>query len=74
VAILAGILLNRQDVHNLRGDLVELRRDMQAGDAQLRRDMQAGFDLLHKDLSGFSREMGVHDARLDALEAKAKEK
>jgi hypothetical protein len=67
VAILAGILLNRQDVHNLRS---EVRSDIK----DLATWMQTGFDLLHKHLSGFSREMGAHDARLDALEAKAKEK
>ncbi len=76
VVIVAGILLNRQDVHALHGEmcgeLQAFRGDMQAALQRQDTKMQAGFDLLHSDVREFDRTIGQHDSRLDALEDRTK--
>jgi hypothetical protein len=44
VVIIAGILLNRQDVHALRGEMQALRGEMQAGFERQDSKMQAALD------------------------------
>lgn len=57
VAILAGILLNRQDVNTLRTDM---NRRFDAVDAK--------FDSFQRDMREFYAEQARHDVRITALE------
>lgn len=79
IAILAGILLNRQDVNNLRAevraDISSLRAELQAHTGSLRNDinslradMVSLRDEMHREFREFYRTLGQHDARIDALE------
>jgi hypothetical protein len=87
MAILAGVLLNRQDVYKLgerldaRISRLEDKMDagfakadarMDAGFARADARMDAGFERLHNDLRQFDRTLGQHDARLDSLEDRTK--
>ncbi|HEY0796005.1 MAG TPA: hypothetical protein VGD64_09515 [Acidisarcina sp.] len=78
-AILAGILLNRYDVKELRGDTnrgldkLESRLDKVQGDLSTRLDRVHGelsgrLDRMQADLSQFYRTAGQHETRLDTLE------
>jgi hypothetical protein len=56
-AILAGILLNKQDVSALRSEMVSFRAEM-----------NARFDSIHRDMREFYGEQARHDLRLSNLE------
>ncbi|MGD0796582.1 MAG: hypothetical protein ABR910_02555 [Acidobacteriaceae bacterium] len=57
VAILAGILLNRQGVESLRAEMVAFRAEM-----------RARFDAVHRDMREFYGEQARHDLRIGNLE------
>lgn len=50
VAVFLGVLIQRQDVRDLRTEMTGFRKDMQAEIANLRRDMQTEIANLRKDL------------------------
>jgi hypothetical protein len=57
LAILAGILLNRQDVASLRSEMVAFRAEM-----------NSRFDSIHRDMREFYAEQARHDLRIGSLE------
>ena len=63
IAILAGIMLNRQDVSSLRTDL---RSEI----GSLRSEMNGRFDSIQRDMREFYGEQARHDVRIAALEQK----
>lgn len=62
LAILAGILLNRQDVGALRNDLhTEIRT--------LRAEINSRLDSIQRDMREFYAEQARHDVRISKLES-----
>ena len=74
LAILAGILLNRSDVKELRNEmrseLGSLRNSFQSEIRDLRSEMNRRFDAVDAELRYFHGKIGAHEARLDLLEKK----
>ena len=74
LAILAGILLNRSDVKELRNEmrseLGSLRSSFQSEIRDLRSEMNRRFDAVDAELRYFHGKIGAHEARLDLLEKK----
>ncbi len=74
LAILAGILLNRSDVKELRNEmrseLASLRSSFQSEIKELRSEMNRRFDAVDAELRYFHGKIGAHEARLDLLEKK----
>ena len=71
IAILAGILLNRSDVKDLRGEikgvLAEIK-DVRAEIKELRGEMNARFNAVDAELRYFHGTTGKLDGRVEALE------
>ena len=81
LAILAGILLNRSDVKELRNEMRSelggvrnemgsLRSSVQSEIRDLRSEMNRRFDAVDAELRYFHGKIGAHEARLDLLEKK----
>ena len=74
LAILAGILLNRSDVKELRNEMrsemASLRSSVQSEIKELRSEMNRRFDAVDAELRYFHGKIGAHEARLDLLEKK----
>jgi hypothetical protein len=62
--ILAGILLNRQDVSGLRTEINVLRSEMNGRFDSI----EARFDSIHRDMREFYAEQARHDVRINKLE------
>jgi hypothetical protein len=73
-AILAGILLNRSDVRELRTELPGEMKEMNGKIDSLRTDMNGKIDGLRTEMHGeferFYMTLGQHDAKIDNLEKK----
>ena len=59
LAILAGILLNRNDVEDLRTEM-----------GSFRAEINASLTKIQGDLNGFHRSLGQHDKAIEILEEK----
>ena len=81
VAILAGILLNRNDVKELRAEIGSVRTDLKAEIGSVRTElkaeigsfraeMNARLTKIQDDLNGFHRSLGQHDKAIEILEKK----
>ncbi len=83
VAILAGILFNRSDMHSFRSEfktelkelrsemktqIGELRAEMKSDIVELRSEMNARFDRVDAELRYFHGLTGKLEGRIDALE------
>ncbi len=79
LAILAGILLNRQDVSGLRtevnglrndlhSEINGLRNDLHSETNSLRSEMNSRFDSIQRDMREFYAEQARHDVRLTRIE------
>jgi hypothetical protein len=79
LAIMAGILMNRQDVNLLRGEIGGLRSELhsEVGSLRselhseiggLRSEMNARFDSIQRDMREFYAELARHDTRIAVLE------
>ncbi len=78
LAILAGILLNRSDVKELRNEMrselasvrsemASLRSSVQSEIKELRSEMNRRFDAVDAELRYFHGKIGAHEAWLDLL-------
>jgi hypothetical protein len=76
LAIIAGILFNRQDVASLRGDLraeIQALRGEMRGEIQgLRAEMNHRFDTIQHDMREFYAVQAQHNVRIQRLEHPAK--
>jgi hypothetical protein len=72
VAIIAGILFNRQDVSSLRGEILSLRSEMNQRFDSMQRDMSQRFDSIQRDMRKFYAVQAQHDVRMQRLEHPAK--
>ena len=72
IAILAGILLNRQDISSLRNELRSeigsVRSDVRSDISSLRSEMNSRFDSIQRDMREFYGEQSRHEVRISALE------
>ena len=64
LAILAGILLNRSDAKDLRGEMKDIRGEMK----DLRSELLARFNVLESDMRQFYHLTGELKGRIDAIE------
>jgi hypothetical protein len=70
LAILAGILLNRNDVKDLRAEFRAEIGTVRGEIGSFRTEMNARLTKIQDDLNGFHRSLGQHDKAIEILEKK----
>ena len=70
LVIFAGILLNRNDVKDLRAEIGSVRTELKAEIGSFRAEMNARLTKIQDDLNGFHRSLGQHDKAIEILEKK----
>ena len=68
IAILAGILLNRQEVNNLRTEMISRFDKVDAKFETVQRAIDARLENIQRDMREFYGEQARHDVRIGALE------
>ena len=70
IAILAGILLNRQEASSLRSELNSRFDKVDAKFESVQRSVDARLESIQRDMREFYAEQARHDVRISSLEQK----